>query len=159
GVFFIPLNGGKPGSERPQAGIADVDERRAGYQHCGRFLGDELARFDNRGRDQGDQFKFKLLKRSEGFHKNGNEALPRAEFEALRETVEDHLRQYGRRIFAGDISVSPFRIGQETACDYCDFRAACRFDPWTQEYRRLRSPGRTSAETPARKGATMEAKR
>jgi ATP-dependent helicase/nuclease subunit B len=149
GVFFIPLNGGKPGTERPQAGTTDADERRAGYQHSGRFLGDELQRFDNRGQVEGDQFKFKILKSGEGFHRNGNEALPKAEFELLREHIESHLREFGRKIFAGDISVSPFRIGQETACDYCDFRSVCRFDPWTRTYRRLNRPSRGSAEVPA----------
>jgi ATP-dependent helicase/DNAse subunit B len=68
-----------------------------------------------------------------------------ARIEALREKVEGHLREYGRRIFEGDTAVAPFRIGKKTACDWCDFRSGCRFDSWTQPYRELRRPPRAGA--------------
>jgi ATP-dependent helicase/nuclease subunit B len=58
----------------------------------------------------------------------------------LREKVENHLREYGMRIYSGEVRVAPFRIKNDTACDRCDFRPICRFDPWTQAYRQLRPP-------------------
>jgi ATP-dependent helicase/nuclease subunit B len=85
--------------------------------------------------------------------------MPAAEFEALREQIEGHLRDYGRRIFAGEAGVSPFRAGQQTACDRCDFRPVCRFDPWTQPFRELGPPPRPSREVPAQKGRTAGAKK
>jgi len=141
GVFYIPLNGGggKPGSTRGQVLASSQDDQRAAYQHSGRFLADELSHFDRRGESKGDQFKYAKNKGGE-FAKRGNEALPATEFEALREKIESHLRDYGRRIFGGEVSVAPFRIGTTTACDYCDFRPVCRFDPWTQPFRDLRPP-------------------
>ncbi len=143
GVFYVPLNGGaaKSSSDRAEILAVDDDTRRAAYQHSGRFLADELAHFDNRNAPKGDQFKFKKLKAG-GFSKVGNEALPSAEFNALREKVEDHLRDYGTRIFTGEAELSPYRIGKHTACDYCDFRPVCRFDPWTQAFRPLRKPAK-----------------
>lgn len=143
GVFYIPLNGGggKPGSTRGQVLASSQDDQRAAYQHSGRFLADELAHFDRRGESKGDQFKYAKNKGGE-FAKRGNEALPATEFEALREKIEGHLRDYGRRIFSGEVSVTPFRIGTATACDYCDFRPVCRFDPWTQPFRDLRPPAK-----------------
>jgi len=36
--------------------------------------------------------------------------------------------------------VDPYRKGSETPCEYCDYRAACRIDPWTHHYRVLRAP-------------------
>lgn len=143
GVFYVPLNGGatKASSDRTEILATNDDERRAAYQHSGRFLADELAHFDNRNVPKGDQFKFAKVK-SGDFAKRGNEALPAAEFDALREKVEGHLRDYGSRIFTGEAEVSPYRIGQQTACDYCDFRPVCRFDPWTQPYRTLKKPGK-----------------
>lgn len=143
GVFYVPLNGGATKISSDRAEILAVDEydRRAAYQHSGRFLADELAHFDNRNVPKGDQFKFAKVK-SGDFAKRGNEALPAAEFNALREKVESHLRDYGTRIFTGEAEVSPYRIGQHTACDYCDFRPVCRFDPWTQPFRVLAKPGK-----------------
>jgi len=141
GVFYVPLNGGASRGDSDRATVlsANDSENRAAYQHSGRFLADELARFDNRGRPKGDQFKY--ARNQDGtLSKRGNEALPAAEFDALREKVEGHLRDYGQRIFRGDVSVSPFRIGTATGCDYCDFRPVCRFDPWTQPFRQLRLP-------------------
>jgi len=144
GVFYVPLNGGagKANTERAEILATDDEERRAGYQHSGRFLGDALTHFDNRNVSKGDQFKYKTLKAG-GFAKTGNEALPAAEFDALREKVEAHLRDYGQRIFAGEAHHNPYRIGKHTACEYCDFRSVCRFDPWTEKFRVLTKPGKT----------------
>jgi ATP-dependent helicase/nuclease subunit B len=64
--------------------------------------------------------------------------LPRAEFEALLDRVETQLQKMGRTIFSGAAQVDPYRKGHETPCEYCDFRAACRIDPWTHRYRGLR---------------------
>ena len=74
------------------------------------------------------------------FSKKGNEAMPAAQFRALLKQIEDFLRHYGQAIHAGDARVSPFRKGKETACDRCDYRPICRFDPWTELYRVLRPP-------------------
>ena len=76
--------------------------------------------------------------------------MPAAEFEALLEKIESHLRDYGRRIFAGEADIAPFRIGTLTACDRCDFRPICRFDPWTQPYRELHPPPKPAKEIAAR---------
>ncbi len=67
------------------------------------------------------------------------EALPADEFNALLELMETQLRRLGERIFAGHAEVDPYRKGQETPCEYCEYRAACRIDEWTHEYRELRA--------------------
>jgi ATP-dependent helicase/DNAse subunit B len=56
----------------------------------------------------------------------------------------------GRRIFAGDVNVDPYRKGAETACDFCDYRGICRIDPWTHRFRVLTKNSSTStADGPA----------
>jgi ATP-dependent helicase/nuclease subunit B len=160
GVFYVPLNGGggRPGATRADIVGGGDAARRAAYQHRGRFLADALKHFDNRGLPRGDQFKFARNRDGE-FSARGNEAMPAAEFEALREKIEGHLRDYGRRIFAGEADVSPFRAGKQAACDRCDFRPVCRFDPWTQSFRDLRPPPRPSRKTPSTKGQPAGAKK
>ena len=71
--------------------------------------------------------------------KGSAEALPRAEFETLLDRVETQLREMGRAIFSGEAKVDPYRKGSETPCEFCDYRAACRIDPWTHRYRVLRA--------------------
>ena len=87
------------------------------------------------------------------------DALLKADFEALCEKVETHLRKYGGRIFNGEVAVAPFRIGNQTACDYCDFRAVCRFDPWTQPFRALRPPPQRAKEMPLKKRQTVRVRK
>jgi ATP-dependent helicase/DNAse subunit B len=50
------------------------------------------------------------------------------------------------------VSVAPFRIGTATACDYCDFRPVCRFDPWTQPFRDLRPPPKPAQDVSPKPG-------
>ena len=64
--------------------------------------------------------------------------LEAGEFATLLDRVENQLREMGRRIFAGEAKVDPYRKGSETACDFCDCRAICRIDPWKHQYRVLK---------------------
>ncbi len=160
GVFYVPLNGGggRSASSRADVLATNIQERRTAYQHSGRFLADELAHFDNRGESKGDQFRYAKNKGGD-LSARGNDALAAREFEALREKIEGHLRDYASRIFNGEVVVSPFRIGNQTACDYCDFRAVCRFDPWTQPFRALRPPPKPAKEAPAKKSKTTRTRK
>ncbi|MBP9901681.1 MAG: PD-(D/E)XK nuclease family protein, partial [Verrucomicrobia bacterium] len=158
GVFYIPLNGGggKPAGTRAGVLASGKADQRTAYQHSGRFLADQITHFDNRGRPKGDQFKYARNKDGQ-LAKRGNEALAAAEFEGLREKIEHHLRDYGDRIFGGEVAVAPFRIGTATACDYCDFRPVCRFDPWTQPFRDLRPPPKPARDAAPKPGKPKSA--
>ena len=140
GVFYVSLkSGSKPGLHRIEAREDPHDLRIESYQHRGRFDGDRLDQFDRLSETNGTQFRFS--KNQDGsFSKKGNEAMPAAQFRALLKHIEDFLRHYGQAIHAGDARVSPFRKGKETACDRCDYRPICRFDPCTELYRVLRPP-------------------
>lgn len=64
----------------------------------------------------------------------------------LRKT-EDNLRQIARLIAGGDIEASPYRVERDkTACQYCDFKEACHFDPTLKKDKLRFLP----AESPAR---------
>jgi ATP-dependent helicase/nuclease subunit B len=94
----------------------------------------------------GDQFNYN--RNNDGsLRKGSTEALSRSEFEALLDRVEMQLRKMGRAIFSGEASVDPYRKGSETPCEFCDYRAACRIDPWTHRYRMLRAAKENSPST------------
>jgi len=132
GVFYLPLRGKvSSAATRDEAVTATAD-----FQHLGRFDGERLALFDNRGGPKGDQFKFSL-KKDGTFAQKGNEALAPGEFPKLLAQIEATLRATGERILSGEAAVSPYRLKTETACDWCAYRPVCRFDPWTMPFRQL----------------------
>ncbi len=145
GVFYVNLRGQYTGGETRSEALAGAEEsRRLAYRHTGRFSVDALPKLDNRSDAKaGDQFNYR--RNNDGsLHKGSIEALPRVEFEALLDRVETQLTEMGRAIFAGEAKVDPYRKGAETACQYCDYRAVCRIDPWTHRYRILRAPEESS---------------
>lgn len=139
GAFYVALKGrGGSADTRDEELESREKTRRAGCQHRGRFDGGHLKLFDQTGAVKGDQFQF-AIKQDGAFASRGNEALLPPEFSALVSQVEEFLRQHGRDVYAGNVSIAPYRWKKETACDFCDYRPVCRFDPWTQPYRVLRA--------------------
>lgn len=50
-------------------------------------------------------------------------------FEVLSWHVKRTTRALGEKIFSGNIHPHPYRYGPKKACDYCNYRAVCGFDP------------------------------
>lgn len=51
------------------------------------------------------------------------------QIEALLSFVNQKLTFDKNHILQGDAKLNPYRSGDRTACDYCEYRAACGFDP------------------------------
>ncbi|MFA6544919.1 MAG: PD-(D/E)XK nuclease family protein [Limisphaerales bacterium] len=149
GVFYVPLHGASGSSGgRAEILLADEASRRTAYQHAGRFDFARLAHFDSRPAGlPGGQFRYRLNKDG-GLIARGSDALPSAEFSALLAQVETNLRRLGEAVFAGEVAVAPVRFSaSDKACDRCDYRAICRFDPWAQPYRSLPKPAAGEEES------------
>ena len=138
GAFYVSLRGDfKSGGSRAEV-LGDTEAKSLAYRHNGRFDADDLRKFDRRPNvSKGDQFNFRLNKDG-GLPSNSAEALPRENFLALVDDVEHKLRELGGRIFSGAAAVDPYRKGKQTPCEYCEYRAVCRLDEWTHEWRVLR---------------------
>ena len=140
GLFYVAFRG-SPGAGKSRAEVlAGAEEtRRAVFKHLGRFDRSVVARLDNRpGQVPGDQFRFKF-KKDGTFSAVGCDGLAPEDFLGLLARNEQQLQAHGRGVFAGDIAVRPYRAGKETACDFCAYRAICRFDSWTSPFRVLRA--------------------
>jgi ATP-dependent helicase/nuclease subunit B len=142
-IFYVRLSGeSRSGAHRDEV-IGGVDEaRRSAYKHRGRFDVEWLPHLDNRPREEGerkigDQFNFHITTKGK-LRRRGGDAVTAEAFERLQARVEMLLVEMGERVFNGDIQVDPYRLGMKTPCTYCKFRAVCRIDPWTHEYRALR---------------------
>ncbi len=62
------------------------------------------------------------------------------EFEILSGFVNHKIREIGQKIFDGEISANPYRLGEECGCDYCPYHGVCGFEPGEpgQSYRQLK---------------------
>jgi ATP-dependent helicase/nuclease subunit B len=144
GAFYVSLRGKFKGGDSREEILADAEARKMAYRHNGRFDAGWLRKFDRRPDATGDQFNFRLNKDGK-LPSNSAEALPREDFEALLDGVENTLRALGEKIFSGSAQVDPYRKGAETPCKYCDYRAVCRIDDWTHEFRDLKSSSSSSS--------------
>ena len=147
GAFYVNLRGEfKSGGSRAEV-LGDAEAKKLAYRHTGRFDAGELRKFDRRPDvSKGDQFNFRLNKDG-SLPSNSTEAISGKEFTGLLDQVEDQLRSLGGQIFSGMAAVDPYRKGTQTPCEYCDYRAACRIDEWTHEWRGLRAKESSSSSS------------
>lgn len=68
-----------------------------------------------------------------------SKVVPVQDMVHLRQFVRYKHQQAGNGIVAGETAISPYRLKQKTACDYCNFKSVCQFDPtdMNQSYRQL----------------------
>jgi ATP-dependent helicase/nuclease subunit B len=145
GVFYVNLRGQfENGASRTEVLAGAETARREAYRHSGRFDAGFLDKLDRS--HARDQFNYQLNKDG-SVRSNSAEALSCKEFTALLDQVEGQLRALGGRIYSGAAAVDPYRKGGATACDYCEYRAACRIDEWTHEYRELRATAKVKEES------------
>jgi ATP-dependent helicase/nuclease subunit B len=139
GAFYVNLRGDYPtGASRAEVLAEADDARRRAYRHTGRFSLAVLPQLDHKfPAANSGQFSYAMTKAGKP-NKTSKDLLEPAEFAALLDDVEKILRAMGRRIFAGEAAVDPYRKGSETPCAYCECRAICRIDPWTHEFRALK---------------------
>jgi len=86
---------------------------------------------------QSDLLGIKLKK--DGTFTKGSNVLTEEQFSQLRDYLHQWFRQKGEEILDGDISLSPYRRGKSTGCQYCAYKPVCHFDPYLPEnqYRAL----------------------
>ncbi len=146
GMFYVNLAGKHEGGVSRAEVLHDDSAWQQAFRHRGRLDASRLNLFDRRPEvKKGDQFNFKLNKDG-GLPSNSTEALAAPAFQQLLTDVEERLRGLGRRIFAGEAAVDPYRMGSKNACEYCDYRAACRINPWIHAWRVLRAQPETETE-------------
>lgn len=71
----------------------------------------------------------------DGSFRKGASVLTEDQFSLLQDYLHQILRQTGEDIFSGNISLSPYRRGKSTGCQYCSYRPVCHFDPYLEENR------------------------
>lgn len=80
---------------------------------------------------QSDLLGLKLKK--DGNFKKGANVLTEDQFSLLNNYLQQWFKQTGEEILKGDISLSPYRRGKSTGCQYCAYKPVCHFDPYLPE--------------------------
>lgn len=96
------------------------------------------------------------LKKDGSISKGMSSVIQREELEDLRTFVRKKHQEAGEGILAGDTKISPYRLKQKTACDYCPQKAVCQFDTTDtqQQYRTLRAESDDTVIEKIRKEST-----
>jgi len=71
--------------------------------------------------------------KKDGTFKKGANVLTEDQFSMLSDYLHKWFRQTGERLLDGDISLSPYRRGKSTGCQYCSYKPVCHFDPYLPE--------------------------
>ncbi len=141
GGFLLPLGAHYDAIKtRNEAAKTAEDARRSAYTHNGFFDFAHLKQLDKAAGDGGSgQFYYALTKNGNP-HGNSFTALESEEFDEVLARTKTMVRDFGERIYAGEIKVHPYKKGNQTACDQCRMLSVCRFDPQRQRYNVLRKP-------------------
>ncbi|WP_025681392.1 helicase-exonuclease AddAB subunit AddB [Paenibacillus massiliensis] len=80
------------------------------------------------------------------FYSSSSVAGP-GQWDRLLSAVRHNIRDIGSRMTNGETRIEPYRIQQETACDFCSFKPVCQFDDTLESngYKWLGRPGKEQA--------------
>jgi ATP-dependent helicase/nuclease subunit B len=136
GVFYVGLRGSADAAQSRGEVFENPEATgRSAFRHEGRFDGAWHAHLDGAGCE-------------EQFSSHYTVKLAPEAFTQLMVDVEAHLKRLGAEILDGKISIEPYRKNQrDTACVHCEFKCICRFDPWIEPYRALKSLPKAQKKT------------
>ncbi|KAA9007659.1 helicase-exonuclease AddAB subunit AddB [Paenibacillus spiritus] len=95
--------------------------------------------------DKGHSSVIPAAVKSDGtFYSSSSVASP-DQWDRLLKKVRGTMTEIGTRITDGDVAITPYKIGQETACTFCAYRPVCQFDEAVEGngYNRLGKPDKT----------------
>lgn len=90
--------------------------------------------------DFGEKKAVPVSYKKDGSFTAASSIATREQFEALGSYVKKQLTTYGNEMIEGNIAIEPYKEEKRTACDYCDYRGVCGFDPAFSgnRYRRIK---------------------
>lgn len=84
--------------------------------------------------------------KKDGSLSSRSKALDSDQLQMVSQYVSQKVRETGKKILDGEISVNPYEDGQKNACTYCAFNGVCGFDPSIKGYERRDISGMTAEE-------------
>lgn len=75
-----------------------------------------------------------------------SKTLQEDQLQMVSQYVSQKVKETGKRILEGEISINPYENGNKNACTYCAFQAVCGFDPSIQGFEKRDISGMTGEE-------------
>lgn len=79
--------------------------------------------------DFGEVKSIPVSYKKDGTFTSVSNVATREQFEILGNYVKKQMTAYGNAIMDGNISIEPYKEEKRTACDFCDYKSVCGFDP------------------------------
>jgi ATP-dependent helicase/nuclease subunit B len=133
GAFLMPIEiplASKPFQERQTSHF----QRKA----RGMFDGDFALSLDRQPGRYGSRLYSFSLKQGQPYGRleESSAYSPKA-YQMLLDYTHRKIVSLAERMIQGDIEISPYRLGREMPCDFCDYRSVCKFDVQINTYRPL----------------------
>jgi ATP-dependent helicase/nuclease subunit B len=122
----------------------DKPDKKAQAKAKGIFNGEFFVQLDKSASGTSGYYNFFVSRGDGAYGRYGTSAAFRPdEFTALLRFADTTLRGMAQSILSGRIEVRPFRLGEETPCSHCDYRAVCKFDWQINDYRKVDAVNKT----------------
>jgi ATP-dependent helicase/nuclease subunit B len=143
GAFYMPVEVSPTG-----AALEELSQRAEGfnYKAKGIFNGEFFDQLDGLTSSGWSEFySFHISKRDNQYGDYGKSgALRPNDFEKVLEFTEQKIIELAEEILSGGIDVKPYRLGTDSPCSFCDYKAVCRFDWQINDYNFLESVGKNA---------------
>ena len=139
-AFYLQTTRGTGAVKHPSEALDPADPKHLlRVKPRGVVEGGFVTAFDKSLRDGPSEVIQVSIRKSDGGwgNRRGSDVADRAEFDALLAHVRRKLGDLAAGVLAGEIGIRPYRIGTDTPCPRCGYRAVCRFDPAVDQYRNL----------------------
>lgn len=79
------------------------------------------------------------MNKSGEISKSQSKTVQKGDMEAIRRFVRGKHQSAGNGILDGDTRITPYKVKEDTPCQFCSYRSICQFDPAdpAQHYRKL----------------------
>ncbi|MHC4193130.1 MAG: PD-(D/E)XK nuclease family protein [Planctomycetota bacterium] len=142
GAFYMPVEVSPTG-----AALEELSQRAEGfnYKAKGIFNGEFFEQLDGGTSSGWSRFySFHISKKDNQYGDYGKSgALRPNDFERVLEFAKQKIIKLAEEILSGRIDVRPYRLGTDSPCSFCDYKAVCRFDWQINDYNFLESVGKT----------------
>lgn len=142
GAFYIPVE-----TSAEQADIDKVEDMagKFKYKAKGFFNGEFFKELDSKaGSGWSGFYNFCISKKDGQYgHYRSSGALRRGDFEKFLEFGEKKIKALAEEIMSGKIDIKPYQLSKRSACNFCEYRAVCRFDWQINNYNLLRPAGKS----------------
>jgi ATP-dependent helicase/nuclease subunit B len=126
GAFFVPIENKKEGFNYKAKGIFNGSF----FKYLDNSIGSGWSKYYN--------FSFTSKDEQYGYYSNSG-VLKSDDFEKVLDFTHQKIVSLAGEMFSGKISVSPYRLSDESPCKNCDYISVCRFDWQINEYNSLES--------------------